>query len=151
MRAMPSNKRHSAMCLACAVALTACSGPMRETSQAAETGAVSDTAPSTAAQASDLSLNEQIGISIGDLAQQLGIEEQAISIEAVRRVNWRSGALGCPKPGMSYTQALVPGVLILLKVGATPYGYHARINGTPFFCPLDRVEKPASVTAEDMA
>ena len=98
-----------------------------------------------------MNLNEQFSFSRKDLADRLGIELDSITLAGARQVNWRSGALGCPKPGMSYTQALVPGVLILLNVGDEAYGYHAKSDGKPFYCPRERIEIPASIQAEDMA
>jgi hypothetical protein len=98
-----------------------------------------------------MNLNEQMSIARKDLAERLGIELDSITLTAARQVTWRSGALGCPKPGMSYTQALVPGVLILLNVGDDAYGYHAKTDGKPFYCPRERIEIPASIQAEDMA
>ena len=37
-------------------------------------------------------------------------------------MTWTDGSLGCPQKGMSYTQALVEGELLLLRVdaGAVP-------------------------------
>ncbi len=98
-----------------------------------------------------MSLNQQISFSKKDLAQRLGIEPDAITLSGARQVNWRSGALGCPAPGMSYTQALVPGILILLKAGDEAFGYHAKSDGKPFYCPRERVEVPASIQTEDLA
>lgn len=98
-----------------------------------------------------MDLSEQIAFAVRDLAQRLGVQEDSIGTAAVRQVSWRSGALGCPSPGKSYTQALVPGLLILLQVGEEAYGYHAAEGGQPFYCPRERVEVPASVTPEDVA
>jgi len=98
-----------------------------------------------------MDVNEQLALAINDLARRLGVEEGDIGTAAVRQVTWRSGALGCPEPGMSYTEALVPGLLIILQVGEEGYGYHARQGGEPFHCPRERVEIPASVTPEDLA
>ena len=98
-----------------------------------------------------MNLSEQIKSSRKDLAGRLGIELDSIKLVAARQVTWRSGALGCPKAGMNYTQALVPGVLILLNVGDEAYGYHAKSDGKPFYCPRERLEIPASIQAEDMA
>ncbi len=86
---------------------------------------------------------QQVDFSKQDLATRLGLDESAIQISGATPVNWRSGALGCPKPGMSYTDVLVPGVLIYLRVGNTAYRYHAIPNGQPFYCPKEWAEPPA--------
>ncbi len=98
-----------------------------------------------------MNLSEQIKFAKTDLAKRLGIEPEAITLTGARQVNWRSGALGCPEAGMNYTQALVPGILILLKAGDKSFGYHAKSDAKPFYCPRERVEVPASIQAEDLA
>lgn len=108
-------------------------------------------AQSTIAAATEMNVNEQLAFAIADLAGRLSVAESDIGTAAVRQVTWRSGALGCPAPGMSYTEALVPGLLIILQVGEEGYGYHAGQGGQPFYCPRERVEIPASVTPEDIA
>jgi len=101
--------------------------------------------------ADSMNLTQQIDHSKQDLAQRLGVNPDSILVNGVRKVNWRTGALGCPEPGMNYITALVPGILILLEVDGDAYGYHASSEGKPFFCPKDKVEKPASIQAEDLA
>ena len=101
--------------------------------------------------AGPVSLSDQIAYSKEDLAQRQGEDVDSILIVAARQVTWRSGALGCPGQGMAYTQALVPGVLIILQVGNENFSYHARRDEIPFFCPWERATTPASIEAEDRA
>ncbi|GAA5094067.1 hypothetical protein GCM10025760_24950 [Microbacterium yannicii] len=49
-------------------------------------------------------------------------------------VTWRNGALGCPQPGMSYTQALVDGMRVVVSVDGTAYDYHFGTSDTPRLC-----------------
>ena len=74
--------------------------------------------------------------------QKLGLED--IKVLRATRVNWRSGALGCPQPDRAYKMVLVPGVLIELRAGETSYVYHSTLHGPPFICePPGRIESPA--------
>lgn len=112
--------------------------------------------PDTAVQqaeipAAPLSVSEQIEFARQDLAQRQAEDVSAVTLVAARHVTWNSGALGCPGPGANYTQALVPGLLIVLKAGNDQFSYHARSNGIPFYCPKDRIEMPSSIEAEDLA
>jgi len=91
----------------------------------------------------EISIEEQIQGAKLDLASRLGIGLDAITVKEARSVQWGSGALGCPKPGMSYTQAIIPGVLVKLDTGGTLYRYHGRMNSKLFFCPADRAREPA--------
>lgn len=77
-----------------------------------------------------------------DLAAKLEIEPEAIEVIERRRVTWRNGAMGCPEPGMAYTQALVPGYWIRLRSGEEQFDYHGARDGSPFLCPADRAESP---------
>ena len=101
--------------------------------------------------AGPVSLSDQIAYSKNDLAQRKGKDVDSILIAAARQVTWRSGALGCPGQGMSYTQALEPGVLIVLRVDNENFSYHARRGERPFYCPWQRAITPASIEAEDRA
>ena len=91
-----------------------------------------------------ISPKEQIDFSKQDLAERLGISIDAVSVSGATPVTWRSGALGCPKPGMSYTQALVPGIWLLLKAHNVVYRYHAVPGGLPFYCPDKFAQPPAT-------
>lgn len=72
---------------------------------------------------------------ISDLATRLNISPDAIRVISAEHVVWRDGSLGCPRPGMIYTQALVPGLRIVLDAEGTLYYYHAGRGRPPFYCP----------------
>ena len=94
--------------------------------------------------------NEQIELSKKDLAQRLGVPADSVVLSGARRVTWRSGALGCPEPGMNYTEALVPGTVIFLQVDNMIHAYHAKFGSKPFYCPRERVEQPLIGEGEDL-
>ena len=71
-----------------------------------------------------------------------GAPAQAITVQSAQRVTWRDGSLGCPDPQMQYTQALVPGWRVILRVGDLTYDYHAATNGQVFLCPRERATEP---------
>jgi len=93
-------------------------------------------------------LRQQADFALEDLASWLGIDRGSIQVEEVRRVTWRSGAIGCPQPGLGYTQALVPGLRITLSSGGRTFYYHAAGNGQPFHCPSERAESPLEAEPE---
>ena len=45
-----------------------------------------------------------------------------VTVVSYEDVTWPDGALGCPEPGMSYTQALVPGARLVLEADGVPLG-----------------------------
>jgi hypothetical protein len=62
---------------------------------------------------------------VADLAARRHVEPAQITTVSVDEVTWRDGSIGCPQPGTSYTQALVPGVRVVLELDGTRYEYHA--------------------------
>lgn len=94
--------------------------------------------------AGGMSYQEQIDAAKADFASRFKKSADGFEVWEAVGVDWRSGALGCPKKGMNYTMALVPGFRIVIREGEVEYHYHAKMGGEPFFCPPDRVEKPAT-------
>jgi hypothetical protein len=67
---------------------------------------------------------------VDDLAAQLGVAPDEVTVVQALSVTWPDGSLGCPEPGMMYTQALVDGTFVLLEAGGEQYQYH---GGDPLF------------------
>ena len=78
-----------------------------------------------------------------DLAVRLGVPLERVVLVSEQQVTWSSGALGCPQPDMSYTQALVPGGRIVLGVDDVNFFYHSGRTGAFFYC-----ENPLSASPE---
>lgn len=70
---------------------------------------------------------------ISDLSTR-GVPTDAVGLVSARAVTWNDGSLGCPKPGQSYTQSLVPGMQVVVKVGTTEYDYRFGRSDTPTLC-----------------
>lgn len=67
-----------------------------------------------------------------DLSERLkNADSEVVSIE---KVVWSDGSMGCPKPGMSYTQALVEGYKVVLMSNGKQYVYHGNNRGYVFLC-----------------
>jgi hypothetical protein len=73
-----------------------------------------------------------------DLARRRGAALDAIEVVEARSVTWPNPGLGCPQPGMAYTQVPVDGVLIRLRVNGQIFNYHGGGSRAPFLC-----EQPA--------
>ena len=71
---------------------------------------------------------------IADLAQRLGVEPEQIALVNFREMTWPDGSLGCPEPGVSYTEALVEGYQIALLHGDRLFDYHGANDSAPFLC-----------------
>lgn len=75
-----------------------------------------------------------IRTAVADLATRVGIDPEAIDVLEVREVTWPDGSLGCPEPGVGYTQALVNGQLVVLGAAGSRYEYHSGPNRPLFYC-----------------
>ncbi len=69
-----------------------------------------------------------------DLAKRLAININQVSLVELLSVTWPDGSLGCPQPGMGYTQVTVDGLLIRLSAGGNVYEYHSGGSRAPFLC-----------------
>ncbi|WBQ08158.1 hypothetical protein [Kribbella sp. CA-293567] len=78
--------------------------------------------------------SEVVAQARADLANRLGIEPAQVTVVSSAEITWPDGSLGCPKPGMSYTQALIEGTQTVLEAGGTRYAYHSGGGRQPFLC-----------------
>ncbi len=69
-----------------------------------------------------------------DLAARLEVAADEVKVASVEEVTWSDASLGCPKPGMDYTMALVPGYRIVLEVAGEQYEYHTDEGRRFVFC-----------------
>jgi hypothetical protein len=70
---------------------------------------------------------------LDDLAGR-GAPADAVELVSVRSVTWNNGALGCPKRGRSYTQALVEGMQVIVRAGEREYDYRFGNSDRPKLC-----------------
>jgi hypothetical protein len=69
-----------------------------------------------------------------DLAERSGAAREEMVVIRDQAVTWSDGSLGCPQPGVFYTQALVPGYWVVLQVGEVEYDYRASERGYFVLC-----------------
>lgn len=85
-------------------------------------------------------LEEATDQAIADLVTRTGASPDDIEVQVAETVTWNDGSLGCPEPGKMYTQALVPGLQVVLLLDDVEYSYHAADGRALFYCavPADR-------------
>jgi hypothetical protein len=123
-----------------AVACSPTLGPTGETSPLATPGAESqptatgETSPlaTPTAETSIVPPEAQAVVDqvIKDLAAQLNVTVDSITVVSVEAVEWPDASLGCPQPGMSYAQVITPGYRVVLEASGEQYEYHT--GGTDF-------------------
>jgi len=72
---------------------------------------------------------------LADASKQTGLDRESLEVLSAVSVTWPDGSLGCPKPGMMYTQALVPGYRVQIRAGERVLDYHASQRGYFVLCP----------------
>jgi hypothetical protein len=71
---------------------------------------------------------------VDDLLTRSGGDRSAVVVVKSEAVEWSDGSLGCPQPGMMYTQAIVPGYHVILALGDETYDYRLSDRGTFVLC-----------------
>jgi hypothetical protein len=77
-----------------------------------------------------------------DAAHRTGVAPAELQLLGAEIVTWSDGSLGCPQPGMMYTQALVPGYRVRLRGPGGEMDYHASARGALVLCPPGRATPP---------
>lgn len=75
-----------------------------------------------------------LALFIDDLARRALVKPETITVVSATEQQWSDGALGCPKPGEMYTQAIVPGYRAVLQAGGEKYAYHSDRRGHFIVC-----------------
>ena len=89
-----------------------------------------------------MNLDSAVEAARDDAARRTGAAPTQLELVSSQRVTWRDSSLGCPEPDMMYTQQLVPGFRVRLRVKGAVLDYHASESGTIVLCPADRATDP---------
>jgi hypothetical protein len=66
---------------------------------------------------------------VADAAERTATDPDAVEVIEAEAVTWNDGSLGCPEPGMFYTQALVDGYQVILRAGSDELDYRVSAAG----------------------
>lgn len=75
-----------------------------------------------------------LAAALADLAKQIGIPADQISLVSMEAKEWSDTALGCPQEGMMYAQVITPGFLMILSAQGQPYEYHTDQKTSVVWC-----------------
>jgi hypothetical protein len=98
--------------------------------------------PGPSQEAAMTTLQSMTEAALADAARRTGIKGTALKVLSAQAVTWPDGSLGCPQPGMMYTQALVPGFRVRIEAGEDALDYHAGRSGQLVLCPEGRATDP---------
>jgi hypothetical protein len=71
-----------------------------------------------------------------------------VAIERAESVVWSDGSLGCPEPGMAYTQALVKGYWVVVEAAGKKYDFRVGSGGNFRLCPPGQGHPPSQESAK---
>ena len=145
------NLRLAAALVTALVATGGCAAPTQESPDAttspnpASTTPAASTTPSPTASENpspgtgstlpaDLRTRPEVAAAIADTAQRAQVDPEQVLVAAWSPVTWNDGSLGCPQKDMLYTQALVDGELLMLRVEQALFQYHSARGGPFTYC-----------------
>lgn len=93
-------------------------------------------APSTGAGTlpADIRTRPEVAAAIADTASRAQVDPGQVLVAAWSPVTWNDGSIGCPQKDMLYTQALVDGELLMLRVDQALFQYHSARGGPFAYC-----------------
>jgi len=97
----------------------------------ASEGPSGEPAPSDGAVALPASIIDPI---VADAAGRLGVDPADVRVVDAHEETWSDGSLGCPEPGMMYTQALVDGYQVIVEANGTRLDYRGSGPGQFRIC-----------------
>lgn len=75
---------------------------------------------------------------VADLETRTSANRTDFTILRAEAVIWNDGSLGCPQPGVFYTQALVDGYRVVVDWNGQQFDYHAAASGFFVLCERSR-------------
>ena len=66
---------------------------------------------------------------VANAAERADVDPDTVDVVKAEEVTWNDGSLGCPEPGMFYTQALVDGYHVILEAGDEELDYRVTADG----------------------
>lgn len=74
-----------------------------------------------------------------------GVDAEQLRVVSAESVTFNDGSLGCPTPGVQYTQAQVNGMRVVVQAAGQLYDYRFGAGDTPRLC-LNAAPRSASPT-----
>jgi len=75
------------------------------------------------------------------------VPREKLVIVRAQSVVWNDGSLGCPEPGMMYTQALIKGYWVMIEGAGQTYDFRVDARGRFQLCPAGRGRPPRQPNA----
>jgi hypothetical protein len=134
---IPPQARNRAIAAAAllALAVAACTGggatasPSGDAASSAPADQSAGPVPTVAPGISEGVPPAVVRAAVSDAAARAGVDPAAVTVVAAEAVTFPNGGLGCPEPGMMYTDVLTPGYRVVVEAGGRRYDYRASTRG----------------------
>ena len=95
------------------------------------------------------SLQSLVDLARVNLAQRLGVDPEAVTLQSIEEVEFPDASLGVPEPDTSYAQVITPGYTLKLAVEGRTYEYRAG-DARLAFAPQEGGTPQGRITIEDV-
>jgi hypothetical protein len=89
-----------------------------------------------------------LGPILNEVAKLVNVPREQLVIVRAEAVLWNDGSLGCPEPGIEYTQALINGYWVVIKAAGQTYDFRVGGGGSFRLCPQGRGHPPLPSNAQ---
>jgi len=89
-------------------------------------------------------------VAIADMAENLNVQPEQVTVVALEEVTWPDASLGLPEPGKMYAQVLVPGYRVTLEAVGRRFEYHTDRTSRVVLVPTVQVVTPDVTVPENM-
>ena len=83
-----------------------------------------------------------LGPILNEASKLSNVPVRQLVIVRAEPVVWNDGSLGCPEPGMEYTQTLVNGYWVVIEAAGQTYDFRVGPSGSFRLCPAGRGQPP---------
>ena len=77
---------------------------------------------------------QAVAAALQDAATHLGVAAGELSVQQVEAREWGDSSLGCPQPGLLYSQVVTPGFLIVINSRGKQLEYHSDTRARVVLC-----------------
>ncbi len=72
--------------------------------------------------------------SIAAVLTKRGLDPETSKVVSAEAIEWPNGALGCPQKGMFYTDAIEPGMRVIVEAAGESYDFRFGSTEVPVLC-----------------
>jgi hypothetical protein len=75
-----------------------------------------------------------VDAALRDAAAHLGVGIDSLHVDQVEARQWGDSSLGCPRPGLMYSQIVTPGFLVVISGTGKVLEYHSDARARIVLC-----------------